>query len=106
MRCARGSWTSSPRRTSGPRTNSRLAPGGPRRTVLVMDTVIVTGASRGLGLALARALAERGFRLVIDARDPGPLEAARAELAEHAEVIAIDGDVAVEEHRRALVEAA
>ena len=71
-----------------------------------MDTVIVTGASRGLGLALARVLAERGFRLVIDARDPGPLEAARAELAEHAEVIAIDGDVAVEEHRRALVEAA
>lgn len=71
-----------------------------------MDTVIVTGASRGLGLALSRVLAERGFRLVIDARDPGPLEAARAELAQHAEVIAIDGDVAVEEHRRALVEAA
>lgn len=71
-----------------------------------MDTVIVTGASRGLGLALSRALAERGFRLVIDARDPGPLEAARAELAQHADVIAIDGDVAVEEHRRALVEAA
>jgi NAD(P)-dependent dehydrogenase (short-subunit alcohol dehydrogenase family) len=71
-----------------------------------MDTVIVTGASRGLGLAVSRALAERGFRLVIDARDPGPLEDARAELAQHAEVVAIDGDVAVEEHRRALVEAA
>ncbi len=34
-----------------------------------MPTAIVTGASRGLGLALADALAERGWRLVIDARD-------------------------------------
>ena len=43
-----------------------------------MPTAIVTGASRGLGLALARALAERGWRLVIDARGAGPLEAAAA----------------------------
>ena len=33
-----------------------------------MPTGIVTGASRGLGLALARALAERGWRLIVDAR--------------------------------------
>ena len=46
-----------------------------------MPTAIVTGASRGLGLALARALAERGWRLVIDAREAGPLHAAAAELA-------------------------
>jgi NAD(P)-dependent dehydrogenase (short-subunit alcohol dehydrogenase family) len=68
-----------------------------------MPTAIVTGASRGLGLALSRALAERGWRLVIDARDAGPLEAAAAELPD---VVALPGDVADPGHRRALVEAA
>jgi NAD(P)-dependent dehydrogenase (short-subunit alcohol dehydrogenase family) len=69
-------------------------------------TAIVTGASRGLGLALARALAERGWRLVIDARTATELEAARAELAEHTDVVAIAGDVVDSWHRAALVEAA
>jgi NAD(P)-dependent dehydrogenase (short-subunit alcohol dehydrogenase family) len=67
---------------------------------------LLTGASRGLGLALARALAGRGWRLVVDARDPGPLEAARAELAERTEVVALAGDVADPAHRRALMAAA
>src|SRR4051794_5654649 len=71
-----------------------------------MPTAIVTGASRGLGLELSRALAERGWRLVVDAREPEPLEAARAELARKTEVAAIAGDVAHERHCRALVEAA
>ena len=64
-----------------------------------MDTALITGASRGLGLALARALARRGWRLVIDARGADALEAARAELAELTEVVAIAGDVADTEHR-------
>ena len=68
-----------------------------------MPTAIVTGASRGLGLALARALAERGWRLVIDAREVGPLEAAAAGLPG---VTALPGDVGDPSHRRALVEAA
>jgi NAD(P)-dependent dehydrogenase (short-subunit alcohol dehydrogenase family) len=68
-----------------------------------MPTAIVTGASRGLGLALSRALAERGWRLVIDAREAGPLEAAAAELPD---VVSLPGDVADPGHRRALVEAA
>jgi NAD(P)-dependent dehydrogenase (short-subunit alcohol dehydrogenase family) len=68
-----------------------------------MPTAIVTGASRGLGLALARALAERGWRLVIDAREPGPLYAAAAELPN---TTAIAGDVADPEHRAKLVAAA
>ena len=39
----------------------------------VMPTAIITGASRGLGLALAHALADRGWRLVVDARDGAAL---------------------------------
>jgi NAD(P)-dependent dehydrogenase (short-subunit alcohol dehydrogenase family) len=68
-----------------------------------MRTAIVTGASRGLGLALARALARREWRLVIDAREPEALAAARAELAAHTEVSALVGDVADDWHRSALV---
>jgi len=68
-----------------------------------MSVAIVTGASRGLGLALTRALAERGWRLVVDARDPGALERAVAGLEG---VVAVAGDVSDAEHRRALVDAA
>ena len=71
-----------------------------------MPTAIVTGASRGLGLALAGALAERGWRLVIDGRDGVALEQAAARLRARTEVVAIAGDVADPWHRRALVEAA
>jgi NAD(P)-dependent dehydrogenase (short-subunit alcohol dehydrogenase family) len=71
-----------------------------------MPTAIVTGASRGLGLALARALAERGWRLVIDARDRGPLDEVATELAQTTDVVALAGDVADPQHREALVAAA
>ncbi len=71
-----------------------------------MPTAIVTGASRGLGLELARSLARRDWALVIDARRPGPLEAARAELAELTTVAAVPGDVADQAHLTRLVEAA
>jgi NAD(P)-dependent dehydrogenase (short-subunit alcohol dehydrogenase family) len=70
------------------------------------NTAIVTGASRGLGLALARALAQRGWRLAIDARAAEPLAAAREELAGITDVVAVTGDVADERHRRELVAAA
>jgi NAD(P)-dependent dehydrogenase (short-subunit alcohol dehydrogenase family) len=69
----------------------------------VMPVGIVTGTSRGLGLALARALDERGWRLVVDARGDEALAEATAGLSG---VTAIAGDVADPEHRRALVEAA
>ena len=68
-----------------------------------MPVGIVTGASRGLGLALARALAERGWRLVVDGRDEHALEAAVAGLDA---VDPIPGDVADDWHRNALVAAA
>src|SRR5262245_24247634 len=71
-----------------------------------MPTALVTGASRGLGLALARELAGLGWRLVIDAREPIALEAARAELAAATDVVAIAGDVSDDAHRRALIDAA
>jgi NAD(P)-dependent dehydrogenase (short-subunit alcohol dehydrogenase family) len=69
-------------------------------------TALITGASRGLGLALARRLAHESWTLIIDARDERDLETARAELAELTRVVAIPGDVRSEEHRRALAGAA
>jgi NAD(P)-dependent dehydrogenase (short-subunit alcohol dehydrogenase family) len=68
-----------------------------------MPTGIVTGASRGLGLALVRALDERGWRVVADARGGDALADATSGLGN---VTAITGDVADAEHRRALVDAA
>jgi NAD(P)-dependent dehydrogenase (short-subunit alcohol dehydrogenase family) len=68
-----------------------------------MPTGIVTGASRGLGLALARALDERGWRVVVDARGAEALSEATDGLSG---VTAIAGDVADSDHRWALVEAA
>ena len=67
---------------------------------------IVTGASRGFGFATARSLAERGWRLVVDARDPGPLTTAAGQLGELTDVEAIAGDVTEAEHRRELVHCA
>jgi NAD(P)-dependent dehydrogenase (short-subunit alcohol dehydrogenase family) len=71
-----------------------------------MRTALITGASRGLGLELARALAGRDWRLIIDARNAADLERARAELATRTEVVAIAGDVADADHRSRLVWAA
>ncbi len=69
-------------------------------------TALITGTSRGLGLALARALADRGWSLIVDARGAVALESARNDLARSAQVVAIPGDVADSAHRRALAEAA
>ena len=68
-----------------------------------MPVGIVTGASRGLGLALTRALAERGWTVVVDARGGDALQSAAAGLNG---VVPVPGDVSDAEHRRALVEAA
>ena len=68
-----------------------------------MQTAIVTGASRGLGLALGRALVERGWRLVVDARGSDALE---REWAGTAGVTVVPGNLADVAHRRAVVAAA
>ena len=69
-----------------------------------MPTALITGGSRGLGLALARELSRRGWNLVIDARSGRELEEAATRLGP-GEVTAIAGDVAEPDHRRELVEA-
>ena len=72
-------------------------------------SILITGASRGLGLALARQLARDGWTLLIDARGADALEAARAELAAVAgqeRVTALAGDVTDPAHRAALADAA
>src|SRR5215213_3296247 len=69
-------------------------------------TVLITGASRGLGLALARALAKDGWTVIIDARTEEALESARAELSRYTRVVAIPGDVTDPEHRADLAAAA
>ncbi|HEY5316650.1 MAG TPA: SDR family oxidoreductase [Solirubrobacteraceae bacterium] len=71
-----------------------------------MPLAIITGASRGLGLALARSLAADGWALVIDARGAAELERAAAELGALTEVAAVAGDVADPAHRSALLAAA
>jgi NAD(P)-dependent dehydrogenase (short-subunit alcohol dehydrogenase family) len=71
-----------------------------------MPIAIITGASRGLGLALARALAKNTWSLVIDARTEHDLEQAARELGAITEVTAIPGDVSDPVHRSALVQAA
>ena len=68
-----------------------------------MPNGIVTGASRGLGLALVQALSQRGWRLAVDARDREALAAAVGGLEG---VVALAGDVSDPEHREALVGAA
>ncbi|MDQ2726653.1 MAG: SDR family oxidoreductase [Actinomycetota bacterium] len=66
---------------------------------------VVTGASSGLGAAVAEGLARQGWSLVIDGRDPGPLaeEAERlGALAGPATVASVVGDVADPDHRHQL----
>ena len=67
---------------------------------------VITGASQGLGLALARGLAERGWSLVLDARTADKLAAADYELSKLTTVVTLAGDVTDEGHRTDLAETA
>jgi NAD(P)-dependent dehydrogenase (short-subunit alcohol dehydrogenase family) len=66
----------------------------------VMPLALVTGASKGFGHAIAEALAERGWTLIVDARTEAELTSASAGHAEH--ITAIPGDVTDPSHRQQL----
>ena len=67
-----------------------------------MPVAVITGASRGLGAALAHALDARGWELVVDARDADALAAAVGSSTAHA----VPGDVTDPAHRQALADTA
>ncbi len=66
---------------------------------------IVTGASRGIGFALAEALGEEGYALTISARKPDTLEQAAAQLRDRGfEVETVAANLASEDGVREVVE--
>src|SRR4029077_13912519 len=77
---------------------------GPSVAGMTNPTALITGASRGLGRAVAAGLARAGFDLIIDARDAAALDAAAGALrAAGATVTAVPGDVTDPAHRAALL---
>ena len=69
-------------------------------------TALITGASRGLGLALATALAQDGWQLIINARGEAALQQAHHQLEQWTTVTAVTGDISQKAHRQALAVAA
>jgi NAD(P)-dependent dehydrogenase (short-subunit alcohol dehydrogenase family) len=71
---------------------------------MATHVALITGASHGLGLAIARAYAQRGLRLILTARGADALDAASGELRQSTDVVALNGDVADSAHLERLVE--
>jgi 3-oxoacyl-[acyl-carrier protein] reductase len=69
-------------------------------------SALVTGASRGIGFAVADALVREGARVVVVARDGGPLESAAARLRETGEAHAVVADLSTAAGVRRAIEAA
>src|SRR5690606_32531733 len=86
------------RPSTGRRGGPRAARSSTRKSMkeeIMPRTALITGASRGLGFALARELAGSGWSLVVDAREPEALREAREELSALTQegVVALAGDV-------------
>ncbi len=70
-------------------------------------TVLITGASRGLGAAAAREAAKLGAQVVLHARSDAPLQALAGELASTSTpALAVAGDISLEQDRRSLIDQA
>jgi len=69
------------------------------------NTALITGASKGLGYALAENLAHKGWNLLINARNAKKLLEAKNYLSQFTNVIAVSGDVRDELHLLQLAEA-
>src|SRR4051794_18639311 len=91
-----------PAYTRGPDLTPPLSTGVPH---MPSPVALITGASRGLGLEIARLYAARAYKLVITARGAVALQQAADELSTVTEVFALPGDVADEGHARRLVAA-
>jgi NAD(P)-dependent dehydrogenase (short-subunit alcohol dehydrogenase family) len=64
---------------------------------------LITGASRGLGLEIARLFARRGMPLILTARGAPVLQTAADELRAQTDLVAVPGDVADRDHAEELV---
>jgi NAD(P)-dependent dehydrogenase (short-subunit alcohol dehydrogenase family) len=67
---------------------------------------LITGASRGLGLEIARLFGKRDIRLALTARDAASLARVTPELAARTDVVTVAGDVGEREHVERLYETA
>src|SRR5262249_29038012 len=70
----------------------------------ISHSALITGASQGLGLHIARAYARRGLSLILTARGPRALDETARELSRTTEVLAVPGDVADLAHVERLVQ--
>jgi NAD(P)-dependent dehydrogenase (short-subunit alcohol dehydrogenase family) len=70
------------------------------------QVAVITGASQGLGRAVAQRLVAAGWAVVLDARRADRLDTAAAALATPDRVVALAGDITDAAHRRAIVAAA
>ena len=70
------------------------------------ETVIITGASTGIGQAVARAFLDRGYNLVLNSRDPGRLDSAYEALGRPDNAVLVAGDVGDKAVGQRMVDAA
>jgi histidinol-phosphate aminotransferase len=91
-------------RVRPPSSQAAFVPAPEVRQRLAEQVVVVTGSSRGLGLAVAEAFARAGSSVVLNGRDPEALERAREQVARlGAPVLAIRADVSTPEGAGALI---